>query len=81
MSEGPREGIRQVTTATEFLAAVEAGYAVDFEIEPGGFIRSNVNPHGPNWLVKKLANMVDAERVSKETGVFRAPEGHEPDAA
>ena len=68
-------GLPKVTTATEFMAAVERGDAVEFEIEPGHVLRSTI-PGPPDFLKKRLERMVEAER-------FGAQEGHneaDPDA-
>jgi hypothetical protein len=55
---------RRVYTATEFKAAVAAGQAVEFEIGHGYMLRSDVRL--PEFLQKRLDNMVDAERVMAE---------------
>jgi hypothetical protein len=52
---------RRVYTATEFKAAVAAGDAVEFEIGHGYMLRSDVRL--PDFLQKRLENMVEAERV------------------
>jgi len=52
---------RRVYTATEFIVAVEAGEAVDFEIGHGYMLRSDIRP--PDFLQKRLVNMASAERA------------------
>lgn len=55
---------RRVYTATEFVAAVEAGDSVEFEIGHGYMLRSDTAP--PDFLKKRLENMVEAERALAE---------------
>ena len=55
---------RRVYTATEFMAAVEAGEAVDFEIGHGYMLRSDIRP--PDFLQKRLENMFNAEGAIAE---------------
>jgi hypothetical protein len=64
----PLDEIRRVDTATEFLAAVEAGEVVTFEIEPGEVLRSDM-PGPPEWLTARLKKLRDEE-------AFGAQEGH-----
>jgi hypothetical protein len=54
-----------VTTATEFLAAVERGEAVAFEIDPGNWLRSDIEGP-PNFLQLRLENMREQERLGAE---------------
>jgi hypothetical protein len=56
---------RRVYTATEFVAAVEAGESVEFEIGHGYMLRSDL-PAPPDFLKKRLENMVEAERALAE---------------
>jgi len=60
-AEGER---RRVHTATEFVAAVKAGNSVEFEIGHGYMLRSDTTP--PEFLKKRLENMVEAERALAE---------------
>jgi hypothetical protein len=55
---------RRVYTAAEFMVAVEAGEAVDFEIAHGYMLRSDIRP--PDFLQKRLENMFNAERAIAE---------------
>lgn len=59
MTEVPR-----VTTATEFVAAREAGEVVEFEIAHGYVLRSDVSQR-PDFLEKRLAHMLEAERLRR----------------
>lgn len=56
---------RRVYTATEFTAALQAGESVEFEIGHGYLLRSDI-PGMPDFLKKRLENMLNAERVLAE---------------